>query len=80
MQKIKQVLKIFKVDFSFVFVFCFAVLIDELYFYICYITFLILHELSHFFVAKRLGYYSKKIKLNCFGAVLEVDDDFALKD
>ena len=53
---------------------------EETKFYVWYILSLFLHELCHFFVAKKLGYYPKKIKLNFFGAVLEGDDDFVLKD
>jgi len=77
LQKSKKFLQI---DFSFIFIFCIAILIGEFRFYFWYILCLIGHEFSHFFVAKKLGYYSKKIKLNFFGAVLEGDDDFLLKD
>ena len=80
MRKIKNVKNIFSVDFSFYFVFLIAYFIGEIKFYAIYILFLIFHELSHFFIAKKLGYFPKKIKLNFFGAVLEGDDDFSLRD
>ena len=80
MRKIIKMKNIFSIDFSFFFIFLIAYLIGEIKFYAIYILFLIFHELSHFFVAKKLGYFPKKIKLNFFGAVLEGDDDFSLKD
>lgn len=80
MQKFTKNIKIFDIDFSFVFVFIIAYFLGEFKFYFWYVIFLLGHELSHFFVAKKLGYYPKKIKLNFFGAVLEGDDDFALRD
>lgn len=80
MRKIIKTTKVFDIDFSFVFVFVIAYFLGEFKLYFWYIVFLLGHELSHFFVAKRLGYYPKKIKLNFFGAVLEGDDDFALRD
>ncbi len=71
---------LFDVDFSFLLIFAFAFLVGEIWFYCIYIFFLICHEMCHFFVAKKLGYFPKKIKLNFFGAALEGDDDFAEKD
>lgn len=79
-QKIKNKYNIFNIDLSFIFILVFALFLDEIKFYIFYILSLLLHELSHFFVSKKLGYFPKKIKLNFFGAVLEGDDDFVLKD
>lgn len=80
MQKNKDKQYLFNIDLSFIFIFVIAYFIGEFRFYFFYVLFLIGHELSHFFVAKKLGYYPKKIKLNFFGAVLEGDDDFAQKD
>lgn len=80
MQKMCQSINIFCVDISFLIVLFFIFFLGEVRFYIFYILSLIGHELSHFFVAKKLGYYPKKIKLNFFGAALEGDDDFLIKD
>lgn len=41
---------------------------------------MLLHEISHFFIAKRLGYYPSKIHLSFFGARLEGEDDFLVSD
>lgn len=80
LRKIKNRMQFLDIDISFVFVFIIAFFVGEFRFYICYILFLLGHEFSHFFVAKKLGYYPKKIKLNFFGAALEGDDDFAPND
>ena len=39
-----------------------------------------MHELSHFFVAKKLGYIPEKVHLSFFGASLEGYDDFNFYD
>lgn len=70
----------FKIDFSFLLTFFIALIIGEIKIYICFCVFTILHELAHFFVAKKLGYMAKKISLNFFGASLEGLDDFSLQD
>ncbi len=57
-----------------------AFLLEEIRLFFIYILFLILHELSHFFVAKKLGYLAKKIHLSFFGASLEGLDDFNVYD
>lgn len=80
MRKIFQKIKVIDIDFSFVLIFIIAYFLGEFKFYVWYVIFLFGHELSHFLVAKKLGYYPKKIKLNFFGAVLEGDDDFVLND
>lgn len=80
LRKMCQNKKMFSIDISFVFVFVIAVFLGEIKIFLCYIFSLIGHELSHFFVAKKLGYYPSKIKLNFFGAALEGLDDFLLKD
>lgn len=49
-----------------------------MYFY--FVFFIVLHELCHFLVARKLGYLPKKIKLTMFGASLEGFDDFLLFD
>ncbi|MBQ7453059.1 MAG: site-2 protease family protein [Clostridia bacterium] len=42
---------------------------------VVYSIVLLLHELAHFFVAKKLGYVCEKIKLMPYGAVLYAEDD-----
>jgi len=80
LRKNKRKKHLLDIDISFFLVFIIAFFIGEFRFYVWYILFLLGHEFSHFYVAKKLGYYSKKIKLNFFGAALEGNDDFALKD
>lgn len=69
-----------KVDFSFVFIFVLAIFLEEVWLYFMFVVFGLLHELAHYFVAKKLGYLAKNIRLNFFGASLEGCDDFALSD
>ena len=57
-----------------------AIFISEVYLYFVYVAFGLLHELAHYFVAKKLGYLAKNIRLNFFGASLEGCDDFSLVD
>lgn len=78
--KIKGFLRFFKIDFSFFLVFAISFFLEEVSLFFCFVAFLIMHELAHFFVAKRLGYMAKCIKLNFFGASLEGYDDFLLSD
>ncbi len=78
--KNREVLRFFKVDFSFFIMLILAFFLDEVRLYFCFICFLIMHELAHFVVAKKLGYMAKRIKLNFFGASLEGLDDFLLTD
>lgn len=80
MRKMLEFAKLFKIDFSFLFVFVVAFLLDEILIYFYFAAFTVLHELSHFLIAKKLGYYPKKIHLTFFGASLEGSDDFVLED
>lgn len=80
LNKIRGILRFFKIDFSFFIMFVIAFFLEEITFFIAFVVFLILHELSHFFMAKKLGYYAKQIRLNFFGASLEGLDDFLLLD
>ena len=80
LQKITNFAKIFKIDFSFFVLFVLAFLLEEVKLYFCMFAFVVLHELAHFFVAKKLGYLPQKIRLNFFGASLEGYDDFLLFD
>lgn len=78
--KIKLCFAFFQIDYSFFLTFVISLFIDEVRLYFCFVIFTILHELSHFLVAKKLGYMAKKIRLNFFGASLEGLDDFSLAD
>lgn len=70
----------FSIDYSFLILLILAIFLDSFRIYFLYMLFIILHELSHFFVAKKLGYLPKKIKLSIFGATLEGFDDFLTLD
>lgn len=78
--KLAKICSFFKIDASFFVVLIISVFLDETSFYMWYLIFMLLHELSHFFVAKKLGYYPTKIRLGIFGAKLEGYDDFVLND
>ena len=80
MRKIKQFCNFVKIDFSFILLFVVSFLIDDLKLYLWNVVFVILHELSHLVVSKKLGYLPKKIHLTFFGASLEGDDDFLIQD
>lgn len=73
-------LSFIKIDYSFLLLLVLAYFLGELKFYFIYVLFIILHELSHFFIAKKLGYMPKKIHLSFFGASLEGCDDFSFYD
>lgn len=68
------------IDYSFLLLLILAIFLDSFRIYFLYVIFIILHELSHFFVAKKLGYLPKKVKLSVFGATLEGFDDFLTLD
>lgn len=78
--KLTNRLKFVEVGFSFFLIFFLAIILEEARLYFIYILFLILHEFSHFIVAKKLGYLPAKIKLTFFGASLEGYDDFYFAD
>lgn len=79
MRKIK-IFNFIKFDFSFVLIFAIALINGDVFLFFCFIFFLLLHELTHYFVAKKLGYAAGQIRLNFFGASLEGLDDFLLFD
>lgn len=79
-KKLKNFFTFFKIDYSFLFLFVFALVTKQTELFLWFILFLIIHELSHFFTAKKLGYMAKQIHLSFFGASLEGLDDFNLKD
>ena len=69
-----------KIDYSFILLLFLALILESIHVYFLYVLFIILHELSHLFVARKLGYFPEKLKLTMFGASLEGFDDFLLKD
>lgn len=69
-----------KIDFSFFLLFVLAYFLEEIKIYFIYVIFVTIHELSHFFVAKKLGYLPQKIHFTFFGASLEGYDDFLFRD
>lgn len=73
-------LSFIKIDFSFLLLFVLAYFLEEIKLYFVYVVFISLHEMSHFFVAKKLGYLPKKIHFTFFGASLEGYDDFLFND
>lgn len=79
MRKI-NLFKFIKFDFSFVLIFVIALINGDAFLFLCFSVFLLLHEFTHFFVAKKLGYMAGQIRLNFFGASLEGLDDFLLFD
>ena len=80
LRKIKNNLSFFKIDFSFLMLFVLACFLDSVRMYFIYILFLLCHEFSHFFVAKKYGYMPEKMHLSFFGASLEGYDDFNFYD
>ncbi len=80
MRKNVKILSFVKIDISFLLLLFLAVVLEEIKLYFIYVIFIILHELSHFFVAKKLGYLPQKIHLTFFGASLEGYDDFLFYD
>lgn len=69
-----------KIDFSFLLLFALAYFLEEIKLYFYYVMFISLHELCHFFVAKKRGYLPEKIHFTFFGASLDGYDDFLFDD
>lgn len=80
LKQISKILSFVKIDYSFFVMIILAYFLGELKLFFVYIFFIIFHELSHFFMAKKLGYMAKNIRLSFFGASLEGLDDFCLSD
>lgn len=71
----------FSVHYSFVLLMFSSLLLNVLNLVIYYFLFLVLHEMVHSFVARKLGYKIGKIKLLATGAVLEAEsDEFGFSD
>ena len=78
---IKKLKNSITIHYSFVFLMFFAFFVNQGKLVLSYFLFLILHELVHAFVAKKLGYQIGKIKLLATGAVLEAEsDEFSFSD
>ena len=80
LRKIKNKLSFFKIDISFFILLVLAYFLDSIRVYFIYVLFLLFHETSHFFIAKKLGYMPEKVHLSFFGASLEGYDDFNFYD
>ena len=80
LRKIKKKLSFFKIDFSFILLFILACFLDSIRMYFIYVIFLLFHEMSNFFIAKKLGYMPERVHLSFFGASLEGYDDFNFYD
>ncbi len=78
--QIRKSFSFIQIDYSFVLLLVLAFLLDSVRVYFLYVLFIILHELSHMLVARKLGYLPEKLKLTMFGASLEGFDDFLLLD
>lgn len=78
--KFKRLFRFVKVDYSFLLLLVLLIFLDLVKVYFLYIVFILLHELSHLFVARRLGYFPKQLKITVFGASLEGFDDFLTLD
>ncbi len=80
MRKIFDIPSFFKIDFSFFALLILAWFLEEVRFYFIYVVFILLHELSHYVVAKKLKYLPERVHLTFFGASLEGYDDFNFYD
>lgn len=80
LDRIKSYFAFVNLDYSFILILILSIFLESHRVYFLYVVFIILHELSHLFVARRLGYFPKKLKLTFFGASLEGFDDFLLAD
>lgn len=80
LRKKLKFLSFIKIDISFFALFLLAYFLEEVRLYFVYVIFIILHEMSHFYVAKKLGYLPQKIHFTFFGASLEGYDDFLFRD
>lgn len=79
-RKISSFVSFVRLDYSFFVMLILFVFLEDLIWYLWYLMFIIAHELCHLFVAKKLGYLPKRLKLSAFGASLEGFDDFLLSD
>ena len=80
MRKNVELFSFLKIDFSFFVLLLVMFFLDELKLFFIFVIFIFLHEFSHYFVAKKLGYLPSKIRLSIFGASLDGNDDFSFAD
>ncbi|MBQ8452060.1 MAG: hypothetical protein IJ538_04740 [Clostridia bacterium] len=80
LRKIVEKFQFIKIDLSFFALAIYAFLSENFRMYFLFIIFMILHELSHVAVARKLGYLPAKVRLSFFGAKLEGFDDFSAGD
>lgn len=80
MGRVARLFGFVKIDYSFFLLLFLTFFLDSISTYCLYVVFIILHEISHLLIAKKLGYLPKKLKLTIFGASLEGYDDFLLWD
>lgn len=66
-----------RLHFSFYLALAVYFLLGQFANFLCYAVAMLMHETSHFFVAKRLYYKCTQIELSCFGAVLYGDFSYA---
>jgi len=76
----KRLFSFVKIDYSFFVMLILFVILDDLIWYLLYLVFIVIHECCHLWVAKKLGYFPKQLRLSAFGASLEGFDDFLLSD
>ncbi|MBQ3158202.1 MAG: site-2 protease family protein [Clostridia bacterium] len=72
---IKKINLYFSIHYSFILLFVLSFLFNLFWVFVSYFICLVLHELVHAVVAKRLGYKIGKIKLAATGATLEAESD-----
>ena len=80
MRKNVEKFSFLRIDISFAFLFFLMYLLGCVRLFLIYLFFIILHEMAHLFVAKRLGYLPARLRLSIFGASLEGYDDFSPND
>lgn len=78
--KLSSIVSFVRFDYSFFVMLIMFVFLEDLVWYLWYLLFIILHEICHLIVAKKLGYLPKRLKLSAFGASLEGFDDFLISD
>ena len=76
----KNLFSFIEIDITMIVLLILFFLLDCFEIYFLYLIFVILHEIVHLMVAKKLGYFPKKMKLSAFGASLEGFDDFLIND
>ena len=63
MRKKFNFVKFFNIDFSFFLLLFFALMLDDFGMYCWHVIFVLLHEITHLLVSKKLGYLPQKIHI-----------------